>query len=154
MTRRIKDLKGGKNVIPQGEYKLQAKDFKAKMGPSGPLAIIDFMVVGPAHQSALFGQHTELAFSTASEGVMKSWLLALGFSEDDEVPEEIFSDTDALESWLRTNCKDAVIFASVIKVKDKTGQYENNQVEKPWENVGVSQLGDGDYAVNTDEIPF
>ena len=149
---KVRNLKGGKNVIPSGEYKLQAKDFKGVNAPAGPLAVIDFMVVGPMYQKALFGQHTELAFSTAAEGVMKAWLLALGVSEDEELPDSIFKDTESLENWLRVNCKDAVVFAKVEKTKDKTKQYDNNQVDKPWDNVHSTELGEGDYKEET--LPF
>ena len=148
MRKRVGDLKGGRSVIPEGDYKLKVCDFQIKDGKAGPYVVVDLMVVGPAHQTELFGQHTEIGFSTVGVA-LKPWLLALGMSEDDSIELE---DKDELESILRTHCKDSIIFAEVTKTKQ--GEYENNTIEKPWVNVSASELGANDYDAPTDGPNF
>lgn len=148
MRKRVGDLKGGRSVIPEGDYKLKVCDFQIKDGKAGPYVVVDLMVVGPAHQTELFGQHTEIGFSTVGVA-LKPWLLAMGMSEDDSVELE---DKDELESILRTHCRDSIIFAVVTK--SKKGEYENNEVEKPWVNVSASELSPSDYDAPTDGPNF
>lgn len=149
MKKRIGDLKGGRNVIPTGSYKLKVCDFRVVDANAGPLIIVDVMVVGPEHQKELFGQHTELAFSTAGVG-LKPWLMAMGMSEDDSIE---LDNKGELERTLILHCKDSIIFAEVEKVRK--GDYDNNIVDKPWSNVGPSQLGNEDYSTpGMSDIPY
>lgn len=146
---------GGKNVLVSGEYKFKAMDFEvATNTPSGfPLVIINSAVVGPAAQAEAFGQHIELAFSLAAEGVAKSWLTALGFEEDDEIPLE----GDELQAYLNRKAKGSIFTAIIQKTKDKTGKYDQNQVDAPWDNVYADSLKDGDLDITekgTEEAPF
>lgn len=152
MKKKVGNLKGGRNVIPDGAYKLKCCDFQIKHAPAGPYVVVDVMVVGPEHQQAFFGQHTEIGFSMAGAGV-KPWLVAMGMKEEDEIE---MDDKNELESILRTHCKGRIVMAEVIKIKNTQG-YENNTIDKPWINIGASELSKGDYegeATTSDAIPF
>ena len=149
----LRDYKGGKSTIPTGDYKLQASDFKVieKEGLAGLLVVVDLMVIGPPHQKEFYGKHTEIAFSMAesAEGVAKSFLIAMGCTEDDTPPR---NSAEELENFLRRKCKKNIVMATVTLGKDRTGQYDQNSIDKPWENIGASVKSEGDYG--DDGIPF
>ena len=158
-TKPLRDFKGGgKNILETGLYKFHAREFDVKTNtPSGfPLVVIQSVVVGPSMQAEFYGQTIELAFSLAAEGVAKSWLVALGFEEDDEIP----MDGDDLQAYLNRKAKGSIFSANIQKTKDKSGKYDQNQVDAPWENVFEDSIKDGDQDYtgvkvgSSDEPPF
>ncbi len=158
---------GGKNVLPEGDYKLRTMDFTVKTGAAGPFVVVDCMVVGPKgnlhtvdeagnkvliEMETLFGQHTDLGFSMAAEGVAKVWLTTLGLDDDVEVPIEV---EEEIERFLKEYCRGALFLAHVSKGKDiKTGKYDQNSIEKPWENLMPATPSKDDYVHQGEEGPF
>jgi len=144
--KKLGDFKGGgKNIIPDGEYKLKAVDFKVVEGAAGLYAIGDHVVIRN-EDPALHGEHCELGFSLspAAEGIAKAWLIALGCSEEDSVPVD---DIDELHAFLKSHCLNACFVAQVKKGRDKTDKYDQNEVERPWENLEAAAPAEGDYEV-------
>src|SRR3990167_7984919 len=134
---------GGRDVLPTGQYKFKVTDLKVVDGASGYCyPVLDVMVVGPDAQKEFYGKHIELGFSLAPTSVgAKPWLEALGFDEEDEIEVQ---DSSILEPYLKKRIKGAVVMANIEKGKDKSGQYDQNNVTPPWE-VYPADLTETDY---------